>query len=481
MRMACQARDGNQGKFITCPQQAVNAPDYDASALEPYQRPKRAILSLCLIARDEEEDLPRCLQSVQGLVDEIILLDTGSQDSTPRIAQELGARVFSSPWAGNFSQARNEAISHATGDWILILDADEEIPGSSKDEIRKLLSNKAAEGYLFRVVNFLGCRPSINHEVTLSLRLFRKRPEYQYQGVIHEQIVSSIVAARSQSAIFMTDIEIYHYGYLNPSYEKKNKAARNLTLLRQALSQDPQNPYLLYNLGVSLYQQGAYEEARATLEAAIEGACPDLAYLPRAYKVLVLSLKALQQFENALKVADKAINLYRDYTDLYFLRGSILAELGDFRQAIADFEQCLALGPASPRYDGHAALGWYYAHYRLGRLYEELSEPQKALFHYQRTLEQEPEFPPALLGALRVLEQSDEGMTPLAWLYKARLFTLRGEANKAEDAYLLAAAHPKASPEIFLELAQFYLRQSETIRTGGNNERETSTLSLHDC
>ncbi len=84
-------------------------------------------VSLCMIAKDEQEHISGCLESVRGLVDEIIVVDTGSADRTKETARSCGAKVFSFPWTGNFAEARNESLRHATGDWIIFLDADERL------------------------------------------------------------------------------------------------------------------------------------------------------------------------------------------------------------------------------------------------------------------------------------------------------------------------------------------------------------------
>jgi glycosyltransferase involved in cell wall biosynthesis len=84
-----------------------------------------ARVSLCLIAKNEEANLPACLPSVAGLVEEMIVVDTGSTDRTKEVAAQLGARVFDFTWVDSFAAARNESLRHATGDWILWLDGDE--------------------------------------------------------------------------------------------------------------------------------------------------------------------------------------------------------------------------------------------------------------------------------------------------------------------------------------------------------------------
>ncbi|MFN4149737.1 MAG: glycosyltransferase family 2 protein, partial [Candidatus Sericytochromatia bacterium] len=112
-------------------------------------------LSLCLITKNEEKNIARCLDSVQGIVDEIILLDTGSTDKTVEIAKNYNAKIFYSDWENDFSKARNESINKATGDWILILDADEELKEEVKGQIRVfMVETEDPICYTVRIRNF---------------------------------------------------------------------------------------------------------------------------------------------------------------------------------------------------------------------------------------------------------------------------------------------------------------------------------------
>ena len=111
----------------------------EVKAKRPPDSTRKAKVSLTMIVRNEEENLPRCLESVQGLFDEIIVVDTGSTDRTKEIAAGFGARVFDFAWIDDFSAARNVALDHASGDYALWLDADDVIEPSQKEKLRELL------------------------------------------------------------------------------------------------------------------------------------------------------------------------------------------------------------------------------------------------------------------------------------------------------------------------------------------------------
>ena len=160
-----------------------------ASLQTPQERtPQR--LSLCMIMRDEEEHLARCLESVQGVVDEIVIVDTGSVDRSIEIAESFGARVLHEEWNGDFAGPRNTGIDAATGDWILVLDADEELVDGAK--VRDLLHDESMEGYCLREVNFIGEERGIESVVNSAFRIFRNRPAHRYSGALHEQIMGTV-------------------------------------------------------------------------------------------------------------------------------------------------------------------------------------------------------------------------------------------------------------------------------------------------
>src|SRR5471030_2615411 len=115
-------------------------------------------VSLCMIVKDEEEYLPRCLYSINDIVDEIIIVDTGSSDKTVEIAKSYGAKVYYFKWNSNFSEARNESLKYATKDWILILDADDELRTEYKGNLRLLLNMQLDKNaiYFFETLNYYG-------------------------------------------------------------------------------------------------------------------------------------------------------------------------------------------------------------------------------------------------------------------------------------------------------------------------------------
>ena len=202
-------------------------------------------ITLSMIVKNEEKYLRECLQSVKDVVDEIILIDTGSSDNTINIAKEFGALIFNYNWINDFSAARNYALSKSTGDWILYLDADERLSSKSLNEFKNVTAKNDLLGYRCKVINIdeINGKPKFMRYT----RLFHNSPKIKFSGKIHEQIDYSLIG--NGYKIFDTDIEIIHTGYNISKDELKKKASRNLQILKDEFENNKSsyNAYQLAN------------------------------------------------------------------------------------------------------------------------------------------------------------------------------------------------------------------------------------------
>jgi tetratricopeptide (TPR) repeat protein len=222
-------------------------------------------LSVCMIVRDEEANLARALDSVEGVATETVVVDTGSVDRTLDIAREHGAVVASFAWTADFSAARNFAASRATGDWILVLDADEQATATFRERCRATLANTPAEGLAIPVLN-LGDRGELQVGVS-AVRLYRNRERHRFEGTIHEEVAPSIV--RAGGTILRADLPLHHHGYRRSEDQRKGRRGRNLGLLERAHASDPSNPRYWHYLGLEHLSNDDLPEARRWFERVV--------------------------------------------------------------------------------------------------------------------------------------------------------------------------------------------------------------------
>ncbi|MCP4962360.1 MAG: glycosyltransferase [Actinomycetia bacterium] len=216
---------------------------------------RRITVSAALIVKNEANHLPDCLASLDGIVDEIIVVDTGSSDTSRELAVAAGAVLDEIVWPEDFAAARNHALERCTGDWILYIDADERLRPIDPDRLRSALSGRSDIGAT------LNLHARTGHDAYRELRLFRNHPQIRFRGVIHETIWPGIEALMLSegSTIAETEAVLDHVGYDGP---QEHKHPRNLPLLRKALAQDPDHVYCWWHLGATLVEMGEIEAGR---------------------------------------------------------------------------------------------------------------------------------------------------------------------------------------------------------------------------
>lgn len=349
-------------------------------------------LSLCMIVRNEEAFLPRCLESVKGVVDEIIVVDTGSTDGTLTVARRFGAAIKEVPWCSDFSAARNASLDLATGDWILMLDADEALVPESAASLPALLADPSVEGYFIQMRHLIGSIAQPEVEVSPLFRLWRNRPAYRFAGEIHEQILPSILRANPKAKTAYSSLQAVHYGYLREVKAAKGKHDRNRLLLEARLLRNPQDSFAHFNLGIEYYEQQQFQKAAAAFEAALAGAKQEDPWRTKLVKAYAATLYELQAWERLFAFLDGEIRRYPDYTDLHFLAATARAAVGQHREAADGFARCLRMGPApSPPYASiDPGAGSYKAALELGREYEALGMNAEAASAYKQAAKSRP-------------------------------------------------------------------------------------------
>ncbi|HEY6526401.1 MAG TPA: glycosyltransferase [Solirubrobacteraceae bacterium] len=354
-------------------------------------------LSLCMIVRDEEQMLPRCLAAVAPAVDEIVIVDTGSTDATVEIAKSFGAKVIEFPWTGSFSEARNVSFEAATGDWVMYLDADEVLVADDVEQLRALTGRTWREAFYLVETSYTGELGDGGAMVNNALRVFRNRPEYRFKDRLHEQIAHTL-PTDIPGRVEQTPVRVTHYGYLGSVRDAKEKSQRNVELLRKQAAESPNTPFLHFNLGSEYIVVGKLDDAIEQLKTArslvtAEGNLLRAEYVPALFTRLVMVLRMSGKLIEANTVAAEGLELFPQFTDLVLAQARIAQMQGDTDTAVALFHSAIEMGDAPARYGPMMGSGTFLARLALAELHLELGEAAAARAALQWCVENHPDFP----------------------------------------------------------------------------------------
>jgi tetratricopeptide (TPR) repeat protein len=343
-------------------------------------------VSACLIVKDAAATLARGLESIRDLMHEIIVVDTGSSDGTPALAEALGARVFHFAWIDDFAAARNEALRHASGPWILSLDADEYFDDDNHRKLRDLLVNLPEHNAAY-VFTMRSPMPGGSPLDIQNIRFFRRHPEIRWQYRVHEQLGPAI--RRLGYPIHVTDIVIHHAGY-EDAQTRRRKIERNARLLELDLRDHRDDAFVLFNLGTAYDELGRADQAIALLRRSLQLSPPEYSTIRDTYAALVQCHRRLGQRDAAWAVCREGRQRFPDDVALWFAESQLRRDAGDLRGA----EQCLlGLIRSEPgAYFGatDAGIRSYVAPHTLGLIYLEQGRTPEAEHQWRAVVTQYP-------------------------------------------------------------------------------------------
>ncbi len=425
---------------------------------------RRVTISACMMVRNEEELLPGCLDSIRDWVDEIIVVDTGSNDKTVEIARTYGAKLFHQQWENDFSKHRNYSVEQAASDWVFIIDADERMTEENVPALLEILDDGESQIVSLAVFNrFKGT----DHQVTCSnsVRLWRRELNLHYEGIVHNAL-----CLPKGIPVTHTRIRLEHLGYDLDEEKMAAKFERTMKLLRKQAEENPTSGPVWFNITQALRGRlgnGNREFEKQALEAAfkaVEYNNPDTEnerplYLMALNHVAAISFVA-GDLNTAEEYARKALDFYPAYPDPQMLLGMIYGRCGDYDSAIGAYQQYLDLQSGKPESDNDPSLILYYAdaadaaYYGMAQASVAKGDNKKAVEYLRRVLEITPGYYDAALqlGNLyltenRLAEAREQFLSQLNGKYPRGMAAAglgcicswQGDRKKATEYYLQAA------------------------------------------
>jgi glycosyltransferase involved in cell wall biosynthesis len=441
-----------------------NPGDPDALEIEtpPWELEDREPrISLCMIAKNEERFLEGCLARVHEQVDEIILVDTGSTDRTVEIAESFGAKVFFQEWEDDFAKPRNLSLEHASGDWILVLDADEYLTEDSIPKIRELARNERAAGYhvLFRNDHEDGKTGGVT-----MVRMFRKLPNIEYRYVIHEQVVMSLMEEANERslALFPSSIEVLHYGYSDQVMDERDKRRRNVELFEKQLSHDPDDVYCLYKYSDFLRIIGEREDdVRGGFSRALDllrNQVPS-SYRMAPFAAEIAALLALQharsgELDEADALVREGLQRFLPTPNLHYIAAGVSSSLGRDAEALEQYRHCLGFRDRNLAVPVQPGITSYVSYTGMASCWMQLGEFARAEDWLDTALFEEPGYEVAVL--LRSVIDMQKGALDVALARLAERISVHGDSvpMRAHGAHILGRLGMWSQAQDWLEKAQ---------------------------
>lgn len=337
-------------------------------------------ISVCIITKNEAENLQKCLEALKPYPFEIVVTDTGSTDNSLEIARQYTDRVYEFAWINDFSAARNFCISRASHNTILSLDTDEFLRPLDWEALQKALEEHPKSLGAIELFSYFDVEGETKHQVVRLERLFNRR-YYHFVNPVHEILVplGSLVPSS-----YDAPVSVDHVGYQGTTEKLKEKAERDIALLHDEIKADPENSYLYFQLGQSYMLMRDHENALSWFREAMKrhpmpGADYTLALLCN-YAGILLDENQVEEAANVLSYRDS----FADSKDFLCLSGRIYLRMGQPLKALPEFVQALS----APKYsleDPHTPS------YYIGFIYEMFGKPEIARTHYENC----GEYPPA--------------------------------------------------------------------------------------
>lgn len=339
-------------------------------------------ISVCIIAKNEEKNIEKCLSSITSYGFEIVVVDTGSTDRTKEIAKKYTDKVYDFLWIDDFSAARNFSLEMASNKWIFMLDCDEWIESIDIEEMnyfRKNLSHAVGSITRNNITGTPGKPGPISIDRT---ERFYSKSNFYYTGIIHEQLTPKYASSFEN---FLLNTTIGHSGYCMTAEEREKKAKRNIDLLQLQLSQDSSNPYIYYQLGKGFQMVNDLEKAYLYFGKGLEfDVDPELAYVKSMVIEYGYTLLELNKYAEALSYQN-IYDSFSDCADFIYVMGLIYLHNQLYENALDEFIKATAFEFANKE-----GVNTYLSFYQIAKILVMANEIPSAISYLKKCNSYEP-------------------------------------------------------------------------------------------
>ncbi len=359
--------------------------------------PQKQKISACMIVKNEERLLPSCLNSIKNVVDEMIIVDTGSTDNTITIANNFGAKIYHHPWNDSFSEARNHSLRYASGDWILQIDADEELEQADIPKLQHAINDPRYNGIVVTIHSTI--KDTVH--IFYNTRIFRRGKGF-YKDIIHEQIIT-------EGERLPTDIRLYHHGYNLDEKTMQIKWQRTTRLLKKQIDQNKFDSFAWFNIirnyrTQELFQDGINAGEEALKNITLNYSSNDAGKTNNTQHYAMISYETANCYlhkEDFVKARElcfatllklKESGTLPENIDITFILASTYLKEGSYKKAIDCFNRFLSLREwylknMNTNFMMIDTLGYdYAAHNGMGYCFGNLGQWEMAINHLQKAI-----------------------------------------------------------------------------------------------
>lgn len=356
-------------------------------------------VSVCMIAKNEEKNIEKCLAAIKPYGFEIILVDTGSADRTKEIAARYTDKIYDFKWVDDFSAARNFSLKHASNDYVLILDCDEVITELDIDLMSDLISKHPdSVGRLAIDNHYISNQTDMVYQDRLG-RLFHRK-FFHFESAIHEQITHDTKGMHYES--YDLPLLVDHVGYLGSVTDLRSKVERNNTLLFHELERDPENPYLYFQIGQSYNMIYDYDNSYIYYGKALEyDVDPQEEWVQMMIIAYANALLHTGRQEEALQL-EAVYDAFATTSDFFCCMGQIYMANGQYMKAMMEFVKAIHCPVVR-----ETGTNTFIPTYNIGLINEMMGKTEAALVHYRNC----GDFPMAV-EKVKALEGELSGKTP---------------------------------------------------------------------